>query len=184
MGLNADGYPTVMSTIEANFMHTSSGSEVWPPHIIGQTPIAYVCNGKEGYITFNGTYHVENHPPPYPEDEALPRWERPRRYTDYLPKKHFLFVKIRETEPYRIDVSGNTTYTHYRTLEDSMFMVEIYKKVIHECTDQYGLDDIDGDGELVSVCFTPTNKQTVYFRVLEVIETGAQLKDLIERESN
>ena len=111
----------------------------------------------------------------------MPRWERPRRYTDYLPQKHFLFVKVREKDPYRVDVSGNATYTYYRTLEDNAYMVEVYKKVIHENTDQYGEVDLEGDGELTQVCFTPTNRQTVHFRVLEVINSGEQLKDLVER---
>ena len=168
-----------MTTVEADFITDCSGT--WAPYIMGQKPIAYVCDGKEGFITFNGTYHVENHPPPYPEDEALPRWDRPRRNTDYLPKSHILHVKIRETAPYRVDVSGNATYKYYKTIGDEMYMVEIYKKVIHECTDEYGLADIDGDGELVNVCFTPTNKQTVYFRVLETINSGAQMRDLIEK---
>ena len=93
-----------MTTLEAHFMYTKASE--WPPHIMGQTPTAYECDGKEGFITFNGSYYVENHPPPYPEDEALPVYERPRRYTEYLPKTHFLTVNIRETEPYRVDVSG------------------------------------------------------------------------------
>ena len=155
--------------------------EDWPPYIMGQKPIAYECDGKEGYITFNGTYHVENHPPPYPEDEALSRWERPRRYTEYLPKTHFLSVKKRESDPYRVDVSANVTRNHYRIFEESLYMVEVYKKVIHECTDHYGPVDLEGDGEFTQVCFTPTNKQTVYFRVLETIESSTQLKDFIER---
>lgn len=155
--------------------------EDWPPYIMGQTPIAYECDGKEGYITFNGTYHVENHPPPYPEDEALSRWERPRRYTEYLPKTHFLSVKKRESAPYKVQVSVNVTRNHYRVFEENLYMIEIYKKVIHECTDHYGPVDLEGDGELTQVCFTPTNKQTVYFRVLETIESSTQLKDLIER---
>jgi len=144
---------------------------------MGQTPDAYVCDGKEGFITFNGTYHVENHPPPYPEDETIPKWERPRRYADYLPQKHFMCVKIREKQPCYIDLSGNLVRTSYKTLEDSMYMIEIYKKIIHESTDKYSMADIDG--ELTEVCFTPTNRQTVYFRVLETISSGAQLKDLI-----
>ena len=162
-----------MTTIQTDFITDCSGT--WAPYIMGQTPIKYVCDGKEGFITFNGTYHVENHPPPYPEDEALPRWERPRRNTSYLPKEHMLHVILRETEPSKVDISGGVTSTRYNIIEDNMYMVEIYKKVIHECTDQYGLADIDGDGDLVNVCFTPTNKQTVYFRILETINSGPQL---------
>ena len=171
-----------MTTLEAHFMYTKASE--WPPHIMGQTPTAYECDGKEGFITFNGSYYVENHPPPYPEDEALPVYERPRRYTEYLPKTHFLTVNIRETEPYRVDVSGNRTTHHYKELEQKLYMVEVYKKVVHKCTDQYGPVDLDGDGELTQVCFTPTNLQTVYFRVLEVIQSSKHLKEAIERESD
>jgi hypothetical protein len=171
-----------MTTVEAHFIYTKVSE--WPPHIMGQEPTAYECDGKEGFITFNGSYYVENHPPPYPEDEAIPVYERKRRYTEYLPMTHFLSVKIRETEPYRVDVSSSVITRNYKTLEENLYMVEVYKKVVHECTDQYGPVDLDGNGELTNVCFTPTNKQTLYFRVLEVIETTKQLKDLIERNAD
>jgi hypothetical protein len=155
-------------TLEAYFIHVRI--EDWPPHILGQTPIAYECDGSQGYITFNGSYYVENHPPPYPEDEALPKWERPRRYTTYLPQTHFLFIKIRDPT----DGSG--------TALNTIYMIEVYKKVIHECTDQYGMADL-GDGELTRVCFTPTNRQTLYFKVLEVIQSNEHLRELIETKN-
>jgi hypothetical protein len=55
----------------------------------------------------------------------------------------------------------------YKELECLQYIVEVYKKVIHENTDV--ISDIDdGDGENMKVCFFPTNRQTIYFRVLEI----------------
>ena len=36
----------------------------------------------------------------------------------------------------------------------------VYKKVIHESTDEYS--------EEGTICFFPTNKQTLYFKILEI----------------
>lgn len=120
------------------------------PYICNQEPIEYFCDGKEGYIHFDGYYYVENHAPPYLEDEAL----GPRRYDVWLPQKLTMFVQLFEKET-------------YKELECLQYIVEIYKKVIHENTDV--ISDIEeGDGEKMKVCFFPTNRQTIYFRVLEI----------------
>jgi hypothetical protein len=38
------------------------------------------------------------------------------------------------------------TRNHYKTLEENAYIVEIYKRVKHECTNTYS-DEIDSDGE-------------------------------------
>ena len=48
------------------------------------------------------------------------------------------------------------------------YIIEIFKKVIHEITDVYSPVE-DQDGTLMDVCFFPTRKQTIYFRVLEAL---------------
>jgi hypothetical protein len=127
------------------------------PYISGQEPISYECDGKEGVIFFNGYYYVENHAPPYPEDELVERWERPRRYDTWLPKEALLFVKEEE---------GG------KVIQDHLYRVEIYKKELYESTDSIGTD-IDAGGEMIDICLFPTNKQRIYFRVLEEVVVQA-----------
>ena len=135
------------------FFHTFNEAT---PYICGQRPISYECDGKEGVIFFNGYYYVENHAPPYPEDDLLKRWEIPRRYNEWLPKEALLFVKEEEGE---------------KVIQDHLYRVEIYKKEVYESTDSIGTD-IDGGGEPMNVCFFPMNKQRIYFRVLEEVVGG------------
>jgi hypothetical protein len=141
-------------------------------YISDQKPIEYQCDGKEGFIHFDGYYYIEDHAPPYPEDDNMKVWERPRRWEHWLPKKVHLTVIQREDKPYTQENSEtNTTTEHYKLIENQTYLVEIYKRDIHECTDRISKDvDLDGDGDLVDVCFFPTNRQTVYFRVLETLQ--------------
>lgn len=139
-----------MTTRQINFYDYEERTSRKTPYICNQEPIEYFCDGKEGYIHFDGYYYVENHGPPYLEDEAL----GPRRYDVWLPQKLTMFVQLFEKET-------------YKELECLQYIVEIYKKVIHENTDV--ISDIEeGDGEKMKVCFFPTNRQTIYFRVLEI----------------
>ena len=151
-----------MTTIEAYFM-ALLGEEP-DAYIKGQRPIDYKCDGKEGFITFDGYFYVEDHPPPYPEDDIYRR-----RYSHWLPKKQLLSVTLRETEEKETptDICGNYTIT-YKIFETRQYIVEVYKRVVHECTDEYGdLEDDWDDGTPMKVCFFPTDKQTLYFRILE-----------------
>ena len=100
-------------------------------------------NEKEGSIHFNGYYYVEDHAPPYPEVEP---WERPTRYNIWLPRVVIMSV-------YKDD------YKEYT--------IEIYKRIIHESTDK--ISEIEEDGEPMRVCFFPTNRQTIYFRILSLL---------------
>ena len=139
-----------MTTRQINFYDYEERTSRKTPYICNQEPIEYFCDGKEGYIHFDGYYYVENHAPPYLEDEAL----GPRRYDVWLPQKLTMFVQLFEKD-------------NYKELECLQYIVEIYKKVIHENTDV--ISDIEeGDGEKMKVCFFPTNRQTIYFRVLEI----------------
>jgi len=139
-----------MTTRQINFYAYEERTSRQTPYICNQEPIEYFCDGKEGYIHFDGYYYVENHAPPYLEDEGL----GPRRYDVWLPQKLIMFVQLFEKEA-------------YKELECLQYIVEVYKKVIHENTDV--ISDIDdGDGENMKVCFFPTNRQTIYFRVLEI----------------
>ena len=99
-------------------------------------------NEKEGFIHFNGYYYVEDHAPPYVEDKVEP-WERPIRYNIWLPRVVTMSVYEEDYKEYNI---------------------EIYKRIIHESTDK--ISEIEEDGEPMRVCFFPTNRQTIYFRIV------------------
>ena len=135
------------------------------PYIRDQEPIEYKLDCSEGSITFDGYYYVEDHGPPYPEDELLPFCERPERRSQYLPQIVDMHVHVCERIPYREEKIGDFLYINYKTIENHMYKVEIYKRVIHECTDQ--ISELEEDGEIMHVCFFPTDKQTIYFRILE-----------------
>lgn len=156
-----------MTRRSVSFYSYEKGINQRTPYISGQEPIDYFCDGKEGYIHFNGYYYVENHAPPYPEDEALEQWDRPRRHQEWLPQKLIMCMQLCEKEPYKVEVVINATRSHYKELETLQCVVEIYKKVIHEKTDVLSEID-DSDGETMNICFFPTNRQTIYFRVLEM----------------
>jgi hypothetical protein len=138
------------------------------PYVVNEESVKYTCDGTEGVISFDGYYYVEDHAPPYPEDDALPEWERPHRRSEYLPQTMELYVKIRETEPYREEHMSTFTRVHYKVLEEHWYKIEIYKRVKQESTDR--MSEIEEDDGPMSVCFFPTNKQILYFRVLEVLK--------------
>ena len=140
------------------------------PYIINESEVDYQCATDEGIITFDGYYYVEDHAPPYPEDAHLNPYEC-NRHSDWLPKTVQLYVKLREKEPYsNITDSNGITRTAYKTLEDNLYVIEIYKRVTHESTDRVSTisakEGSDSDDEM-NVCFFPTNKMTLYFRILE-----------------
>ena len=155
-----------MTTLEIHFPLSPDSKKT--PYIRNEDSVEYTCDGKEGSLCFDGYYYVEDHAPPYPEDDAMNPWDRPNRYTDYLPQTVNLYMKRRETEPYKeeVDERGWKTY-HYNIIEEHMYVVEIYKRIIHESTNKYS--QVEDDDEMMNVCFFPTNKQTLYFRVLQTL---------------
>lgn len=156
-----------MTTRNITFYGYEKGTHKQIPYLCHQEPIEYLCDGKDGYIQFNGYYYAENHAPPYIEDDAIEILDRPRRYDTCLPQKLIMFVQLCEKEPYKVETVDNITKSYYREVESLQYIVEIYKKEIHENTDV--ISDIDdGDGETMKVCFFPTNLQTIYFRVLDI----------------
>lgn len=156
-----------MTTRQITFYGYEKGSHRQKPYICGQEPIEYFCDGKEGYIHFNGYYYVENHAPPYLEDDILDIFDRPCRYDSWLPQKLIMIVQLCEKEPYKVETADNITKSYYSEVERFQYIVEIYRKEIHENTDV--ISDIEGgDGENRMVCFFPMNRQTIYFRVVEM----------------
>jgi len=114
-----------------------------PIYIMDDKPIEYKCDEKEGSIYFNGYYYIEDGPPSHNT-----------RYDKWLPRT--VTMGVGKEDP----------LNNYNILDYKEYVIEIYKRVIHESTDI--ISEIEDDGERMSVCFFPTNKQTIYFRVLSL----------------
>jgi len=158
-------------TREVYFQNYKEDTNSRLPYIISETEIDYQIQDKTGSITFDGYYYVEDHAPPYPEDGHLEIYER-NRHSDWLPKTVQLYVRLRETEPYINTTDANgITHTAHKTLEEDLYVIEIYKRITHESTDRVSTVSAkpytgsDTEDEM-NVCFFPTNKMTLYFRVL------------------
>ena len=166
MGIKGMSLQYNMSSYDIKF-HTVSRESSLFPYVRENDTIVYECDGKEGTVAFNGYFYVENGPPPYPEDSD-PMINRPQRYSEWLPKKLIMYVTLRETEPYTHEFNEDTGFTHtsYKELEKYCYMIEVYKKEVYESTDEISEID-DEDGEPLHVCFFPTNKMKLWFRVLE-----------------
>jgi uncharacterized protein YkvS len=139
------------------------------PYVRDGDTVVYDCDGKEGSIEFNGYYYVESGPPPYPEDSdtTLKPWEKPQRRSEWLPKKCLMSMTYREKEPYKIvsDKKEMCSYLYYNELKKDCYIIEIYKMEKYESTDE--ISQIEDGDEMMDVCFFPTNKMKIWFRVLD-----------------
>jgi hypothetical protein len=79
-----------------------------------------------------------------------------------------MFSRLFEKEPCEVEVVDNATKSYFKELESLQYIIEIYKKVIHENTDVISEIE-DNNRDTMRVCFFPTNRQTIYFRVLEIL---------------
>ena len=154
-----------MSVVGVRFHKLSEGNSR-NPYVTEEGSIKFECDGKEGTIYFNGYYYVENHAPPYPEDEGLEGWQR-QRHSEWLPQKKLMTLvfgnKIHCNDKCNQDkycLHSEFTNDKYETYE-----IEIYKKDTHESTDVISKVE-DGNGEDMDICFFPTDFITLHFRVL------------------
>jgi hypothetical protein len=134
-----------MTTIELAFHNTDSNSPC--PYVAGQIPLSYECDGKEGWTRFRGYYRVENHPPPYPEDEGI----RSHRYTEYLPQTLVMYYCKRDTEPVSQEEENGVIRMKFNVIEQELYQVEVYKIIDENKEKPYFFSD---------------NEVTLYFRVL------------------
>lgn len=126
--------------------NTASPGDFSVPYVRHSDSVVYECDGKDGTIAFNGYYYVENGPPPYPEDRGGPL---KRRYSEWLPKKVFMSLKPCDKQHKSV-----------------FYMIEVYKMEVYESTNEMSEID-DEDGDAMKVCFFPTNRMKLWFRVLE-----------------
>ena len=159
------------TVVQLHFHNVDEGSRR-VPYIADEESVVYTCEscvvGAEGTLTFDGYFYVNDAAELSPEEEQLPEWERPTRYGRHLPMQLRMVMQKREKEPYKreIDERGWTVY-YYNTLEVHDCIIEVYKRVTHESTNRVSEIE-DDDGEPMSVCFFPTNRQTLYFRIVEL----------------
>jgi hypothetical protein len=150
-----------MTTIEITFYKTRKEDNA-QPYITDDSGTEYICDGSGGSITFDGYYYIEDQAPPYGgEPQYMPR------FSEHLPKVVDIYVRRRDTEPEREEYDPATmcTRTFYKNMEEFWQRIEIYRRVKHECTNQISEIE-DYDGSLMKVCFFPTDKQTIYFRLV------------------
>ncbi len=147
MGSKLDIIFTSMSKYNIQF-HTVTPEDFNVPYVRDRDSIVYECDGKEGTLAFNGYFYVEAGP----EDS-----NKPRRYPECLPKKVFM------------SLSCDHTYEQYK--------IEIYKMELYESTNE--ISEIDGDDgeEPMRVCFFPTNKMKIWFRILEDMNAVGSMKN-------
>ncbi len=133
---------------DINFQGMGPMGSLKTPYIRDGNTVVYECNGKEGSIAFNGYFYIEDGPPENPKP-----WQSSE---DWLPKKVCMTITRRED-----DADG-------KVLQSCVYLVEIYKKEMYESTNEKSY--IEEEGIQVEVCFFPTNRMKIWFRVLEILE--------------
>ena len=163
---------------EVEFVHCGR-----PPYI--RELHSYTCDGSEGIIEFDGYYRLNDGDDDFYEHcKSLPSKELictlllsdtprivPRLYPSHL-------VDICAS-----DSSEVQTCLSYSILEQNTHLIEVYRRETIECTNQISRIE-DEDGEEMNVCFFPTDRQRLYFRVLETNmpnERFIELRDIIEK---
>lgn len=158
-----------------------------PPHI--RELHSYTCDGSEGIIEFDGYYRLNDGTDDcYVSCKSLPAKEiisaqllsdTPRIVSRPNRSSHVI-----ELDSYT--TFENMSYTSYDILEDNLYLIEVYRRETIECTNQISTIE-DEDGEEMNVCFFPTDRQRLYFRVLEIISSNTrfvELRDILEKQDS
>ena len=103
-------------------------------------------DASEGHIEFNGYY--------YADDSTFPR-------------RHLMLYAMYSDATTMKEEKGYRTI--YANQVEHTLAIEIYKREIIENTDVTSNIE-DDDGESMDVCFFPTNRQTLFFRILKRYE--------------
>jgi hypothetical protein len=151
------------------FFHNIGDGETRNPYVTEERSIRFECDEKEGTIYFNGYYYIENHAPPYPEDEGLEGWER-QRHSEWLPQKKLMSLYYGYKTPCNEKCKEDNRCSHGEFSrsangECDVYEIEIYKKETHESTDAISKVE-DANGEEMDICFFSTDFITLHFRVL------------------
>jgi hypothetical protein len=125
-----------------HFDFLTSGSN---PYV--QELIELHLDASEGHIHFNGYY--------YADDSTFPR-------------RHLMLYAMYSDATTMKEEKGYRTI--YANQVEHTLAIEIYKREIIENTDVISNIE-DDDGESMDVCFFPTNRQTLFFRILRRYDT-------------
>lgn len=106
---------------------------------------SFNVSNTEGHIIFDGHYYVLN---------------------EEFPIRTFFTTYTREKEPYKIE----DNCLSYRVLDEQYYEVEIFNREKLEDTSKISEID-DEDGAPMRVCFFPTHKQKIEFRVIQKFTT-------------
>lgn len=133
----------------------------------------YKCDGEKGELEFNGYYYV---------NDISNKNNNDIQFACSLPKEEMLCVTEFQDVPPRIwneerrcsfiNIDGESPLLMgectERIVNEHLYkiLVEKREKIIN--TSEYGPVE-DNDGETINVCFFPTYRQKIYFRVLEII---------------
>jgi hypothetical protein len=126
-------------------------------------------------IFFNGYYYVNR----IPREEITLEMELNglTKYSISLPQKVLMFFEENEETPYLVEEKFDTrvfdgkevqvpyTLEKYKEIENYVQEIEVYRVEDIEDTSVYSNVE-DDDGEEMNVCFFPTMKMKLYFRVL------------------
>jgi hypothetical protein len=120
----------------------------------------YACDGERGEVEFNGYYTIHDASEGYDPEISMPK------------EAHLLVTKYHDEEPRRwtdpADVSGFVT-SHTELHRDRyIYRVLIERRVKLQNTNSWS-EDVDDDGNVYTVCYFPTDRQRIWFRVLETI---------------
>lgn len=111
---------------------------------------------NEGTIEFDGYYYIND-----PSDEKND-WDS--QNNDDLPTQLLMNVFICETEP------------TYKQVAHNCFHIEVYKRFIIQNTDVIS-KEIDEDGEEMNICFFPTNRQRLHFKILKYVNSAEDIPE-------
>jgi hypothetical protein len=115
------------------------------PHPFIDRIFNYENNGTEGVLEFDGYYYVNDSE----EAAAKARSEYEYVYAHTLPQEAQMII------------CKDCMLTH-------AYEIQIYKREKIENTDKFSIVD-EPDGSEMSVCFFPTDRQRIYFKVLDTM---------------
>ncbi len=117
-----------------------------------QKLIEFNISQTEGFIYFDGYYYVLN---------------------EEFPKRLFFNTTLSEEKQ-----TENGYEYKYQMIEDNFYEVEVYDRIKMENTNVY--DETEEDGQKIRICYFPTYKQKIYFKV---INSFNNFDDFLKRTS-
>jgi hypothetical protein len=153
-----------MESLQVAFVHTDRA------HPYVQEAFEFECDGLDGFLEFNGYYYV---------DDGV---EEPR-FGRCLPKEETIIVTRRLDVPPRIWRAYEPSFLKDANGVNPLVEMEISEYRIDQCGYRivvsrrekiYNTDVLsrieDNGGEEMDVCFFPTDKQRIHFRVVEILQ--------------